>query len=574
MNAVGKNAQVYLGTEQITRPIRGAPPQVLFVRALSHSVDVASPLGARRALLQGLDELERAQSDSRVSDTSSSRIFLHSLPELDTTPEEIVENFKEIMDKLKSTFATRLLKLRVDEIEVKLRVRVQENGKDVIKPVRLIASSMSGEWLKVSAYNEFPDKITGVTQEFCRLGGEDAMCTFDPYGTSNVVQTKRAIARRVGSTYAYDFLGLLEVGLVDEWDRHLKDMAASDLSRSGDAMPGRLFESEELIFDDNKNLVKGSRDIGTNKVGMLAWHVTMKTPEYPEGREVVFVANDVTVQSGSFGVEEDDFYYAASEYARELKIPRVYIACNAGARIGLVEELKPMFQVKLTDASNPSKGFDYLYLTDEDYKGLDKGAVEVEECPEGWRLTDIIGTKDGIGVENLRGSGMIAGETSRAYDEIFTLSYVTGRSVGIGAYIVRLGQRVIQMKQGPMILTGFSALNKLLGKEVYTSQDQLGGPQVMYPNGVTHEVVDDDQAGVAAIIRWLSYVSKDATALPAVRENADPVDRKVEFQPTKTPYDPRHMLGGTDGALGFFDKGSFTEYLAGWGKSVVTGRAR
>jgi acetyl-CoA carboxylase / biotin carboxylase 1 len=168
MNAVGKNAQVYLGTEQTTRPIRGPPPQVLFVRALSHSVDVASSEGARRALLQGLDELERAQSDSRVSETSSSRIFLHSLPELDTTPEEIVENFKEIMDKLKSTFATRLLKLRVDEIEVKLRVRVKENGKDVIKPVRLIASSMSGEWLKVSAYNEFPDKITGVTQEFCR----------------------------------------------------------------------------------------------------------------------------------------------------------------------------------------------------------------------------------------------------------------------------------------------------------------------------------------------------------------------------------------------------------------------
>lgn len=52
----------------------------------------------------------------------------------------------------------------------------------------------------------------------------------------------------------------------------------------------------------------------------------------------------------------------------------------------------------------------------------------------------------GIGVENLRGSGMIAGETSRAYDEAFTLSYVTGRSVGIGAYLVRLGQRTIQMR--------------------------------------------------------------------------------------------------------------------------------
>lgn len=58
----------------------------------------------------------------------------------------------------------------------------------------------------------------------------------------------------------------------------------------------------------------------------------------------------------------------------------------------------------------------------------------------------IISQVHGIGVENLRGSGMIAGETSRAYDEGFTLSYITGRSVGIGAYLVRLGQRTIQMR--------------------------------------------------------------------------------------------------------------------------------
>ncbi|CAE7608123.1 ACC2 [Symbiodinium sp. CCMP2456] len=38
-----------------------------------------------------------------------------------------------------------------------------------------------------------------------------------------------------------------------------------------------------------------------------------------------------------------------------------------------------------------------------------------------------------------------------------------------------------------MILTGYAALNKLLGKNVYSSQDQLGGPQIMVPNGVTHQ---------------------------------------------------------------------------------------
>merc|ERR1719491_541387 len=256
------------------------------------------------------------------------------------------------------------------------------------------------------------------------------------------------------------------------------------------------------------------------------------------------------------------------------KLPRLYISCNAGARIGLVDELKSKINIKFVDKSSPAKGFEYLYLKDEDYDVLPEGAVIAEKVNEGWALSDIIGTNHGIGVENLQGSGKIAGETSAAYDEIFTLSYVTGRSVGIGAYLVRLGQRVIQMKQGPIILTGFSALNKLLGRTVYNSQDQLGGPQIMHPNGVAHEIVDDDQQGVASLLKWLSFVPKKVGALPAVRDSADPVDRKVDWRPTPTPYDPRLMMAGDGNEAGFFDKGSFKEYLSGWGKSVVIGRGR
>ena len=35
-----------------------------------------------------------------------------------------------------------------------------------------------------------------------------------------------------------------------------------------------------------------------------------------------------------------------------------------------------------------------------------------------------IGMKHGLGVENLSGSGMIAGETSQAYQDTFTISLV------------------------------------------------------------------------------------------------------------------------------------------------------
>ena len=572
LSSVQRNAQVYVGSEKVSKPIRGGPPQVVFVRGVSHSPGLISSSGARRALVQGLDELERTQSNSKVNSQSSSRIFLHSMPEIEgTTAEEIAQEFGTIMESLKSKLAKRLLKLRVDEIEVKVRLSATDSeGKSYIQPVRLVASSMEGEWLKTNAFIEKPDPVTGVTMEFCLLGeGKDQICFLDPYSGANIIQTKRAIARRVGSTYAYDFLGLLEVGLIGEWDEYVTKLDDANIN-----MPSGIFSSQELLEVEDGKLVPGSRQIGTNKVGMVSWLVNMKTPEYPEGREVVFIANDVTVQSGSFGVDEDEHYYKASQYARERGLPRVYIACNAGARIGLVDELKPKIQVKFIDEGAPSKGFEYLYLTEEDYNELPEGAVNAHKVNEGYAIDDIIGTNHGIGVENLRGSGMIAGETSKAYDEIFTLSYVTGRSVGIGAYLVRLGQRIIQMKQGPMILTGYSALNKLLGRDVYNSQDQLGGPQIMFPNGVSHEVVDDDQQGVASILQWLSFVPKEVGALPASRDCVDPVDRDVVWRPTPTPYDPRLMLAGTADEPGFFDEGSFKEYLAGWGKSVIVGRGR
>lgn len=572
--AIGRNVQVYIGSEKSAKPTRGGAPQVVFVRGISHTPGLVSTAGSRRALLQGLDELERAQSNSKVSTQSSTRIFLHSLAELEgTTAEEVAAGFKNTMGLLKSQLATRLLKLSVDEIEVKVRISsTGTDGKPVVQSVRLIASSMEGEWLKPVAYVEKPDPVTGVTREYCTVGEgtEGPMCFLDPYATSNVIQTKRSIARRVGSTYAYDFLGLMEVGLIGEWDTYIKSLD----SHTDVELPSNIFSSQELFERDDGVLTTGSRPIGTNKIGMVAWHVTMKSPEYPDGREVVLIANDITVQSGSFGVEEDELFYKASVYARDRKLPRVYLSCNAGARIGLVEALKPKLKIKFLDEQNPSKGFEYLYLSDDDYKGLAPGTVIAHKVKEGWALDDVIGTEHGIGVENLQGSGKIAGETSKAYDEIFTLSYVTGRSVGIGAYLVRLGQRVIQMQQGPIILTGYSALNKLLGSEVYTSQDQLGGPQIMIPNGVSHEVVENDQEGVASILKWLSFVPKYVGALPASRDCADPVSRDVAWRPTPTPYDPRLMLAGTSDAAGFFDKGSFKEYLAGWGKSVIVGRGR
>ena len=239
--------------------------------------------------------------------------------------------------------------------------------------------------------------------------------------------------------------------------------------------------------------------------------MSFQTPEYPDGREIIVIANDLTFKIGSFGMEEDMLFKQASELSRKLGIPRIFLSANSGARIGLAESLKNLFRIAWNDESNPDKGYKYIYLTANDYQKIQ--AQETAQEPilktekifdedkneTHYKITDIIGKETGLGVENLRGSGMIAGETSQAYNEVCTISLVTCRAVGIGAYLVRLGQRVIQCENSHIILTGAGALNKVLGREVYTSNGQLGGIEIMHNNGISHDVVSDDFDGCSLI---------------------------------------------------------------------------
>jgi acetyl-CoA carboxylase/biotin carboxylase 1 len=124
----------------------------------------------------------------------------------------------------------------------------------------------------------------------------------------------------------------------------------------------------------------------------------------------------------------------------------------------MAEELIPHFSVAWNDPEKPEAGFRYLYLTPEIHKRFnDRKKKEViterivEEGEERYKITTIVGAEDGLGVECLRGSGLIAGSTSRAYEDIFTITLVTCRSVGIGAYLVRLGQRAIQIEGQPIV---------------------------------------------------------------------------------------------------------------------------
>ena len=57
---------------------------------------------------------------------------------------------------------------------------------------------------------------------------------------------------------------------------------------------------------------------------------------------------------------------------------------------------------------------------------------------------------------------------------------------------------MIQHAEAPMILTGASALNKVLGREVYSRNAQIGGPRGDGRNGVSHLIVQDDVRAACA----------------------------------------------------------------------------
>lgn len=88
---------------------------------------------------------------------------------------------------------------------------------------------------------------------------------------------------------------------------------------------------------------------------MVAWKFTLYTPEYPDGRDIIVIANDITVNIGSFGPREDLVFDLASKESRRLGVPRIYISANSGARIGLAEEVKALFKVAWEDPDEPEK---------------------------------------------------------------------------------------------------------------------------------------------------------------------------------------------------------------------------
>ncbi|KAJ3872450.1 acetyl-CoA carboxylase [Lentinula edodes] len=367
----------------------------------------------------------------------------------------------------------RLWRLHVTGSEIRIALEDDEGN---VTPIRCVIENVSGFIVNYHGYQEITtDKGTTILKSIGEKGPLHLQPVHQAYSSKESLQSKRYQAHLIGTTYVYDFPDLFSKALQNLWDN----------TRA-----------------TNPTLTAP----GNNTFGMIGWVFTMRTPEFPQGRRVVVVANDITYKIGSFGPMEDQLFYLVTQYARELGLPRIYLSANSGARIGLAEELIPLFSAAWNEEGHPEKGGHYLYLTHENYLKLEEQGHDSESCA----------------------------------------------------------------------LTGAGALNKVLGREVYTSNLQLGGTQI----GVSHLMAGSDLEGATHILKWLSYVPEVKDGALLVLESSGSWDRDIGYTPPKGAYDPRWFIEGkTDEATsewmsGFFDKGSFQETLSGWAQTVVIGRAR
>eukprot|EP00816_Leptocylindrus_hargravesii_P008467 CAMPEP_0196815990 /NCGR_PEP_ID=MMETSP1362-20130617/52962_1 /TAXON_ID=163516 /ORGANISM="Leptocylindrus danicus, Strain CCMP1856" /LENGTH=2323 /DNA_ID=CAMNT_0042193161 /DNA_START=128 /DNA_END=7099 /DNA_ORIENTATION=+ len=597
------NIQLYEATPKsyaLTKDTKASKAPRIFVRALSF-VDAITSNAFESIFVDSMNALDL----NGAGNAENNHLFINLISDdrVVLDPSEVEQALMSIIKR----HSDRLKRLGLSEVETRLECCLSEGSPPIA--IRLVANNPTGFVHVLNTYVEAVDdtetkkvfRLVGGTKASLACSGDsswEGMDVTTPYPLTRPFDAQRKAAAKSSDTlYCYDLPALFEAAVELKWSD-----AAAETGVEGSRPIMTTYTTELVVqkkdgsggswtmqdyLNGDLELAEMHRGAGANDVGMVAWLMTLKTTEYPEGRQVVLIANDITFKAGSFGTREDVVFKLASEFARAKRVPRLYVAANSGARIGTAEGVKKSFKVAFKDPSKPESGFQYLYVDEETYQRLGRnGDINAEPTVDDsgntvYKLTDIIGAEPDLGVENLKGSGLIAGETSFAYNDIFTMTIVMGRTVGIGAYLVRLGQRTIQkISSSPIILTGYQALNKLMGVEVYSTNDQLGGPGIMYTNGISHLVAPDHLAVVTQAVEWLSYVPSIRGGLLPITGSSDTIDRTIDFCPTPgAPYDPRCLITGgesTDGKWqsGFFDKGSFVETLGGWAKAVVVGRAR
>jgi acetyl-CoA carboxylase carboxyltransferase component len=130
----------------------------------------------------------------------------------------------------------------------------------------------------------------------------------------------------------------------------------------------------------------------------------------------------------------------------------------------------------------------------------------------------------------------------------------------------------LMTKGSQVLVAGPAVVERALGEQ--RSKEELGGPGIHGRNGVVDNVVEDEEAALAAIRRFLSYLPTNVWEPPPRIEADDDSGRSEEELLSIVPRDRRKAFKMRRILELVLDRGSFFEMGAGHGRSQITGLAR
>jgi acetyl-CoA carboxylase carboxyltransferase component len=233
-----------------------------------------------------------------------------------------------------------------------------------------------------------------------------------------------------------------------------------------------------------------------------------------DGRPVALMANDPTVKAGSWGPKTVEKILRIQERALSLAVPMVYLVDSAGARI--------------TD--------------------------QVQMFP------------------GRRGAGRIFHNQVKMSGVVPQVCVLFGPSAAGGAYIPAFCDVVIMREGNASMYLGSPRMAEMVIGERVTLEEMGGAKMHTGVSGVGHQLVKDDEEGIAAARRYLSYLpasweGRPPRAAPASPATGPAIGELIPADENK-PFDMKALIGA------LVDEGSLLEIHPRWAKELVVGFAR
>jgi acetyl-CoA carboxylase/biotin carboxylase 1 len=292
-----------------TADTQNSDVETLFVEALD-----------QLSLALGLEEAAgKGKQQHKTNSTSAANHFYINVvsPDSVLSPDFIESLLKRICTK----YWYKMVRLAVTTVELKLTARLSADAAPL--SIRFVASNPTGYVLKVDKYCEISVDGVSVFKSLSKgshKGPWDGLNVLMPYEITQKFENQRAEALTASDTlYVHDWPILFESATEKLWAEVAQEKVPEEPFQCRelvffDGETGEPFESSWTAREaqDRGELRPVAREPGLNDCGMVAWHMTLRTPEYPDGRDMVVICNDITFQAGSFGTREDILFFKVS----------------------------------------------------------------------------------------------------------------------------------------------------------------------------------------------------------------------------------------------------------------------